>query len=212
MTALACALAGGVSACGGSSTELELDGEVVRIEIEPVTALLPGPGDAVSFSAKGFVVSGTQVDVQVTWLSDNSAVATVDAMGVARAVATGITTIRATAGSAIGIATVAVDPDIEAPSLVTVWVDRTSVSVLLGPALVRLHAEFTDDRSGVSKAFGQFDGPFGAAIDGIIVLDRIEESGTSSVWEGFVTVQPNSGVRLWTLSVLRADDRFGNVS
>jgi uncharacterized protein YjdB len=70
-----------------------------RIEIDaPQSAIRTG--DGIALSVRAVVASGDPLsDVQYTWRSESPSIATVDAAGFVTAIAPGIATIRATAGS-----------------------------------------------------------------------------------------------------------------
>jgi len=70
-----------------------------RIEIDaPQSAI--GTGDGIALSVRAVVASGDPLsDVQYTWRSESPSIASIDAAGFVTAIAPGIATIRATAGS-----------------------------------------------------------------------------------------------------------------
>jgi hypothetical protein len=98
--------------CGRSDPTVPSESTV---SVTPASTLLVGVGEMQPLLAQVTDASGATLPVSVEWSTDNPAVATVTAGGVATAVATGITRVIATAGSVSGSAPleVWVPPEVE---------------------------------------------------------------------------------------------------
>jgi trimeric autotransporter adhesin len=85
------------------STTLTVVAVLTAIDVTPANPSVP-LGLTQAFTATGRYSDGTTLDLtaQVAWASSVTAVATIDASGLASTAATGATTITATAGSVIG--------------------------------------------------------------------------------------------------------------
>lgn len=105
-------LAAAEGVVGGAS--LTVDQVAVTVTVDPATATITSVGDSLPFTATGRDANGFVVaDAAFTWTSDDPAVATVTASGVATALTAGTTTIRATeTDGAAGAAQLVVDPEI----------------------------------------------------------------------------------------------------
>ena len=98
--------------CGRSDPTVPSESTV---SVTPASTLLVGVGEMQPLLAQVTDASGATLPVSVEWSTDNPAVATVTAGGVATAVATGTTRVIATAGSVSGSALleVWVPPEVE---------------------------------------------------------------------------------------------------
>lgn len=106
-------------ACGGEGTEPS----IVTVEVEPRFALVVGAGGATGFTATVRDASRRPVPgASVSWSTGNQAVATVDAQGTVRGVATGTTVVIASSGGASASASV----EVWVPAAVSAWVPGTS--------------------------------------------------------------------------------------
>ena len=98
-------LVAAMAACSDGSTEPEV---VASIAVTPDATAL-AVGETVTLSAEATDARGNGVEgVSFTWQSSNESVATVDAMGVASAVAPGTVAITASSGDVSGSAIVSV--------------------------------------------------------------------------------------------------------
>lgn len=145
--------------------------DIVSITVSPAAATLTGLGatqafTAVARDASGAVLSG----VQFTWTSSASAVATVDAGGLARAAGHGQTVITAGAGAVTGAATLTVDL---APAI---------ASVTVSPATATLFA------LGATQAFTA------VARDAAGAVVPVASFAWSSTAPGVATIGASSGV------------------
>ncbi|MBK9795219.1 MAG: Ig-like domain-containing protein [Holophagaceae bacterium] len=96
---------------------------LTSITLTPPTSTL-SVGGTVDITAAGNFsngVSTTPYDNQVNWSSSNASVATVESHGVVTAIGAGTATIRATAGSIVGTATVTVSGPALDPALIGTW-------------------------------------------------------------------------------------------
>jgi hypothetical protein len=103
----------GAATCGSASGTWAAvqGGPVASVAIVPRAPTVP-PGAAVSLSAALRNTAGDRVFGRaITWSSDDAGIAPVDASGLLTAVAAGRTTIRATAGGAVGTAPITVAGD-----------------------------------------------------------------------------------------------------
>jgi uncharacterized protein YjdB len=103
----------GTATCGTASGAWSAiqGGPVASVAIVPRAPTVP-PGAAVSLSAALRNAAGDRVFGRaITWSSDDAGIAPVDASGLLTAVAGGRTTIRATAGGALGMAPITVAGD-----------------------------------------------------------------------------------------------------
>ena len=66
--------------------------------------------------------------------------------------------------------------------------------------------------SGVRSALAHFDAPSGGGINGLVVLERIEETDGVSTFAGSLEVPAVVGRGIWTLSLIEARDGFGNTA
>lgn len=140
-------------ACGDSPAAPE--DSVARIEVIPGHAALGAPGEEFAFGVALFDARDRPVsDRQVSWASSDDAVATVASDGSVVATGTGSATITAAVEGVEGVAVLVVAPDVHPPGLRSVEVDKRRVNVLNRSALIRVTAELTDDRTGVSAALG----------------------------------------------------------
>lgn len=97
-------LAAVVAACGGDSVEPPVP---ARVSVTPASVEARTSGETFQFSARVLDSQGNAMpDAQVTWSSDDEAVATVSSSGLATVVGQGRAQVRATAASASGRATV----------------------------------------------------------------------------------------------------------
>lgn len=85
-------------ALAGCGDQTGVEPQVSRLIVSPAKALLVGVGDGMSFSATPFGPDGEPVNADVTWSTDDVAVATVNTRGFVTAVAAGTTGVTATAG------------------------------------------------------------------------------------------------------------------
>ena len=110
------------------------------VRVTPEAATLLALDDTVRLSAEVLDANGHAVaGAEVAWVSDDAEVATVGADGLATAVANGTATVAATAGDAVGSATVTVD---QLP--VEVAVDPAADTLLALGDAVRFSAEAFD--------------------------------------------------------------------
>lgn len=96
---------------------------LTSISMNPATATL-NVGGTVDITSTGNFSNGVSTvpyDSHLTWTSSAPSVATVNAGGVVTAVGAGTTTIRATAGSVVGTATITVNGPSFDPALVGSW-------------------------------------------------------------------------------------------
>lgn len=180
--------------------------------MSPLEAVLSAPGEAAVFTAVARGADGAEVPgAAIRWSTTDPSVATVDGGGVATAVGPGEVAVLAEVEGVQGLGFLAVDPDTLPPTLVSVAVDPRRVGVLNRPGLVTLSATLRDARSGVGTALGSFRGPGGSSITGVVTLQAVQNR-VGATHEGPLTVPANSTPGLWTLSLLRAEDKAGNVS
>ena len=130
------------SGCGDGAIEPSAPPSPVpaAVTVSPASATLQSLGETVRLTAavrdqNGQAMSGAAV----AWASSNPAVATVDASGLATAVANGTATVTATAGAASGAATLTVDQVVAA-----VAVEPAADTVLAFGDTLRLSAEARD--------------------------------------------------------------------
>ena len=166
-------------ACGDGGTEPTPDPpRPTTVTVTPASAELAAFGATVQFAAEihdqyGQVMAG----VSVAWASSDASVTSVDASGLAAAVANGTATITATAGGVAGTAAVTVA---QVVSAVTVAPD--SATVVEGDTL-RMTAAAAD-ANGHAVAVEQF---FWASSDTLVA--RVDESGlVTGLAEGEVAV------------------------
>lgn len=94
-------------AASGSAT-VTVAQAVGSVTVSPAEAVL-APGDTVRLAAEALDANGHPVEsAEFSWTSDDEAVATVDASGLAMAVADGVATIAASSGTARGAAEITV--------------------------------------------------------------------------------------------------------
>jgi len=196
-------------------------GGVVAIEIAPVFGRLVSTGDSLRFTATARYEDGSTQLVEPTWTISDPDIATIEPDGLAIARSEGFVGVGASFDSFAANAVLLVNSDIVPPVLVDVFVDRTSVNIFQRPGVIRLRAEFDDADSGASSSIAVFDGPFGAAISGIVTLERLppdsssapgDSTFTRTAFAGFLQIPANAGVGLWTLAELRVDDRTRNTA
>ena len=121
------------------------------VVVSPAEATLTVLGDTLRLAAEAFDANGVAVaDVQFSWESSDSAVATVDTSGLVTAAANGTATITASAGAASGTSAVTVT---QAANSVVVSPAEAALTAL-GDTL-RLAAE-AFDANGVAVADAQF--------------------------------------------------------
>lgn len=115
----------------GGSAAVQVAQAIAEIVATPDATAL-AVGETITLSAEATDARGNGVEgVSFTWQSSNESVATVDAMGVASAVAPGTATITATSGDVSGSATVSV-LTAAATSLRNLTSDALVVSLLAG--------------------------------------------------------------------------------
>jgi hypothetical protein len=210
------AAAGG--SCDGTVTGPEGETAVVSIEVTPAFGRLLFAGDSIRYAATAHLADGSARSVSPDWTSTDAAVATIAADGWAFAHSDGVVVLNATLDSIVASAVLLINSDTEAPTLETVFVDRTLVNIFQRAGVIELRAEFIDRDSGVSRALAVFDGPFGASITGVVDLSPLPADSTDGatqtdgarVFTGLLQIPANAGVGLWTLSTLSADDRARN--
>ena len=152
---------------------------VSSVTAVPAEANFAALGDTLRLTAEAFDANGhTVAGAEFSWETNDDAVATVDATGLATAVANGTATITATAGEASGTATVTVA---QAVSSVTVAPD--SATVVEGDTL-RLAATATDANGHVVTAVVEF---VWASADTLVAV--VDTSGlVTGVGAGLVQV------------------------
>ena len=124
---------------------------VSSVTAVPAEANFAALGDTLRLTAEAFDANGHAVaGAEFSWETNDDAVATVDATGLATAVANGTATITATAGEASGSATVTV-----AQAVSSVAVAPDSATVVEGDTL-RLAATATDANGQVVTAVVEF--------------------------------------------------------
>ncbi|MFQ5780282.1 MAG: S8 family serine peptidase, partial [Nitrospiria bacterium] len=106
---------------------------LASIAVTPTTASIP-VGATEQFVATGSFADGSTADLtsSVTWSSSNSAVATMNAAGLATAIAEGTTTITATSGTISNVATLTVTAPPPPPTLNSIAVAPTTPSISAG--------------------------------------------------------------------------------
>ena len=113
---------------------------VASVEVSPSVYELTALGQTVQLTAEAFDENGHAVaGAEFSWESSDAAVATVDAGGLVTAVAKGVATITASAGSASGSAVVTVTQSVE-----SVVVSPSAETIELGSTL-QLTAEVFDE-------------------------------------------------------------------
>ncbi len=113
-----------ITASGG-----EASGSAVVPVMQPVASVQVSPsaetielGSTLQLTAEAFDENGHAVaGAELSWESSDAAVATVDAGGLVTAVAEGVATITASAGSVQGTAEITVGPDLERAALVALY-------------------------------------------------------------------------------------------
>ena len=108
------------------------------VRVNPAAAELTALGATAQFSAEVRDQNGQVMVVTVSWSSNNTAVATVNASGLAMAAANGTATITALTGTVSGSATVTVDQQVSAVEV------TPATSILLPNATLQLAAEAQD--------------------------------------------------------------------
>ena len=161
-TVLAAALASG---CGDGATEPPAPSTPVptAITVSPASATLQSLGETVRLTAAVRDQNGQAMsNAAVVWTSSDPSVATVDASGLATAVANGTVTATATAGSASGAATLTVDQVVAG-----VLVDPATDTVLAFGDTLRLSAE-ARDANGHAVAAAEFTWASGDTLVAIV--------------------------------------------
>ena len=174
-TATITATAGSAS---GSAT-VTVAQAVSSVTAVPAEANFAALGDTLRLTAEAFDANGhTVAGAEFSWETNDDAVATVDATGLATAVANGTATITATAGEASGSATVTV-----AQAVSSVAVAPDSATVVEGDTL-RLAATATDANGHVVTAVVEF---VWASADTLVAV--VDTSGlVTGVGAGLVQV------------------------
>jgi len=122
-----------LTGCGWSSASYESPSStppaLTSIAVGPPDSQVP-MGMTNQFSATGIYSDGTKqvLSSQVTWISANASIASIDAAGVARAISPGATTVTAVMGRLSGSTTLAVTP----ASLVSIGVTPANPSIASG--------------------------------------------------------------------------------
>lgn len=203
-----------LSACGDSGTGLG-ERELAFVEVTPPFGRVFTAGDSVAFTATGVFDDGSRGPVEVTWASQDPSIVTMSATGWATAVGDGVTVVEASAGLIVGRAGVLVDPDTIAPLLTNAFVDFSAVSVFQRTATIRLDVHLEDSGSGLKSALAFFTAPTGSGATGLVTLLKVEDPGAPpsdlTVFQGVLAIPANTGVGTWTLSLIQADDKAGNV-
>ena len=148
------------------------------VTVSPLSPQLTAVGASVQLSVRVLDQNGQEMTAaNVTWSSNNTAVATVNATGLVTAVANGIATITATAGPASSTATVTV-----AQAVAMVAVAPATATLLTGDTL-RLVAEAFDENAhrmeGAEFNWSSSDSSV-ATVDGVGVVRGVAE-GVASV-------------------------------
>ncbi|MDX1645713.1 MAG: hypothetical protein R3304_01115 [Longimicrobiales bacterium] len=203
-----------VVACEPSSTDP--GGGDARLEVEPRTAHLAEIGDSLHFRAFAVLDGGRRASVEPAWVSEPRTIADVRPDGWVTARGLGVAVIRAVHEADTASALLRVDPDTVPPTLRDVFARPGKVVLSLAPVRVELTAEFVDRGSGVESALAIFDGPLGAGITGLVVMElereaRLEDGLALAVYRGAFEIPGLTGVGIWTLDALKATDRSGNV-
>ena len=140
-----------VTATAGSASgtaAVTVEQVVAEVVVEPAAPMIVALGDTIRLSAEALDANANVVaTAEFMWSSDGPGVATVDASGLVTAVANGSATITATAGSALGTASVTVE---QVPSEVVVE-PAAHTLVALGDT-IRLSAEAYDANGNVADA------------------------------------------------------------
>ncbi len=135
-TATITATAGSVS---GTATVIVAQ-EVGSVTVTPAADTLVAFGDTARLSAEAFDANGHTVEgAELSWASDDDAVATVDPSGLVTAAGNGTATITATAGSVSGTATVTVAQEVG-----SVTVTPAADTLVAFGDMARLSAEACD--------------------------------------------------------------------
>jgi hypothetical protein len=216
---LGAVLAACATACGDAGTSPEVvPGEIVRIEVTPSFARLTQVGETVRFLAEGVRADGQREQISPVWSSRDTAILSIDSEGRATAHRLGVLHVDAATGALMAAVMLVIDPDVQGPELVDLFVDQTSVNVLRGPATVTLQAEFRDD-TGVRSALAFFEAPSGASVTGLVELQKIVRDTTgysgvgragASVFRGSLGIPGTVGGGTWTLTSVSAIDGIGN--
>ena len=184
-----------VTATAGSasgSAAVTVDQVVASVAVNPASDTLPALGDTLRLSAEALDANGNAVaGEEFAWESSDVSVATVDASGLVTAVANGVATVTATAGSTSGgaavtvdqvVASVAVDPAADTlPALGDTL--RLSAEALDANGNVVADAEFAWESSDPSVATVDATGLVTAAANGAATVTATagSASGTAAV-------------------------------
>nr|NIT85549.1 hypothetical protein [Gemmatimonadota bacterium]NIX37838.1 hypothetical protein [Gemmatimonadota bacterium]NIY38063.1 hypothetical protein [Gemmatimonadota bacterium] len=100
--------------------------------------------------------------------------------------------------------------DTKAPVLTFADFSPQRVSVGRTGDLVEIFVTLEDTDTGVGLVTAQFKGPREARISQFTDLRLVEGDSKSGDWEGSIFVPPNAETGIWTLLLIRADDKAGN--
>ena len=172
-------------ACGDGGTEPEPPPDPPRpttVTVSPATSELTALGATVQLSAEVRDQNGRVMVVTVTWVSNNTSVATVSTSGLVTAAGNGTATITATAGTVSGTAAVTVAQQVSAVEI------TPDTGIVLPGTTLQLAAE-AQDANGHAIAGSDFDWASSdtavAAVDSTglvsgIALGSVEVLATSS--------------------------------
>lgn len=100
--------------------------------------------------------------------------------------------------------------DTKAPVLTFADFSPQRVSVGRTGELVDIFVSLEDADSGVGLVTAQFKGPREARYSQFTDLRLVEGDSKSGDWKGSIFVSPNAESGIWTLLLIRADDKAGN--
>ncbi len=130
----------GTAGSASGSATVTVDQVLAAVVVEPANDTLLAFGDTLRLSAEAVDANGHAVaGAKFAWASEDELVATVDARGLVTAVGSGSATVRATAGTVAGTATVTVD---QVPVGVVVEPDSVAFDAIGDTA--RVAATFVD--------------------------------------------------------------------
>ena len=190
---LATAVANGsasVTASSGSvsgSAEVTVAQEVVEVSVSPPADTLVALGDTVRLAAEARDANGHVVaTAEFAWSSGDEAVVTVDAAGLATAVANGSANVTASSGSAVGSAEVTVSQEVAGVSVSP----SADTLVALGDT-VRLAAQ-ARDANGHVVAHAGF--AWASADEAVVTVDAAGLATAVANGSASVTASSGSGV------------------